>query len=64
MVAHLPREVVDRAGCRELGFGRPVPRTVSEPGPAALVAEDGRLVAIGEAGEGCWRPVVVLEPAG
>lgn len=65
MVSHLPREVVTAAGVRELGHGRPVPRTLAAGGPAALVADDGRLVAIGEATEGsdAWRPVVVLEPA-
>ena len=63
MVSHLPHEMVDERGVRELGFGRPVPRTLAEPGPAALVASDGRLVAIGEAADAQWRPVVVLEPA-
>lgn len=63
MVGHLAREAVDAAGVRELGFGRPVPRTAAAAGPAALVADDGRLVAIGEAAGDLWRPVVVLEPA-
>lgn len=63
MVAHLPREVVDDVAIRELGFGRQVVRTIALPGPAALVAEDGRLVAIGEAAGDAWQPVVVLEPA-
>lgn len=62
MVAHLPHEVVADAGLRELSFGRPVPRTIGEGGPAALLAGDGRLVAIGEAKGTTWQPVVVLEP--
>lgn len=63
MVPHLPREVVDEDGVRELGFGRPVLRSIRDEGPAALVAADGRLIAIGEAAGTVWRPVVVLEPA-
>lgn len=63
MVAHLPREVVNDTAVRELGFGRRVARTIDPPGPAALVAQDGRLVAIGEAAEDAWQPIVVLEPA-
>lgn len=63
MVGHLPVEVVGPAGVRELGYGRPVPRTIAAAGPAALVADDGRLVAVGEAADEAWRPVVVLEPA-
>jgi tRNA pseudouridine55 synthase len=62
MVRHLPGQVVDPAGVRELGFGRPVARTMADEGPAALLADDGRLVAIGVAVEARWRPVVVLEP--
>ncbi len=64
MVAHLPREVVDDVGVRELSFGRPVARTVSDDGPAALLAEDGRLVAMATASGDRWLPTVVLEPAG
>ncbi len=65
MVGHLPAERLDAAGCREIGFGRAVPRTISAVGPAALLAaDDGRLVAVAEPTEdGRWRPVVVLEPA-
>jgi tRNA pseudouridine55 synthase len=65
MVAHLPVESVSEDSIRELGFGRRVPRTGQVEGPAAMVAEsDGRLVAVAEpAPDGCWQPVVVLEPA-
>jgi hypothetical protein len=40
-----------------------VARESGTVGPAALVAEDGRLVAVAEATERGWQPVVVLEPA-
>lgn len=63
MVRHLPQVVLDAAGCREVGFGRAVAREANRPGPAALLADDGRLVAIAEAAESGWQPVVVLEPA-
>jgi tRNA pseudouridine55 synthase len=63
MVRHLPQVVLDPAGCREIGFGRAVARESGTVGPAALVAEDGRLVAVAEATERGWQPVVVLEPA-
>lgn len=63
MVRHLPRVVLDAAGCREVSFGRAVAREAEMEGPAALLAEDGRLVAIAEAAEARWQPVVVLEPA-
>ena len=60
---HLPQVVLDAAGCREVSFGRAVAREAEMEGPAALLAEDGRLVAIAEAAEARWQPVVVLEPA-
>jgi tRNA pseudouridine55 synthase len=63
LVQHLPRVVLDAAGCREIGFGRAVARESDLLGPIALLGEDGRLVAIAEAGERGWHPVVVLEPA-
>jgi tRNA pseudouridine55 synthase len=63
MVRHLPQVVLDAAGCREVGFGRAVAREAGMHGPAALLAADGRLVAIAEAAESGWQPVVVLEPA-
>jgi tRNA pseudouridine55 synthase len=63
MVAHLPREHLDAAAVREVGFGRQVVRHLDATGPAALLAEDGRLVAMAVADGECWQPVVVLEPA-
>ena len=41
-----------------LRHGQRVGRAL-EPGPAALVL-DGRLIAIGEAADDAWQPVVVL----
>ena len=63
MVRHLQQVVLDVAGCREVGFGRAVAREADLQGPAALLGDDGRLVAIAEAAETGWQPVVVLEPA-
>lgn len=64
MLAHLPQQRLDADACREIGFGRAVPSDTDEEGPAALVAEDGRLVAVAtRAADGRWQPVVVLEPA-
>jgi tRNA pseudouridine55 synthase len=63
-VRHLAAVAVDEAACEELRHGRPVsvPPTVGGEGPAALVAADGRLVAIAELREGEARPLVVLAP--
>lgn len=63
MVSHLPQEVLDAVAVREIGFGRQVARQVDSEGPAALVAEDGHLVAVAMAAADHWQPVVVLEPA-
>jgi tRNA pseudouridine55 synthase len=63
MVAHLPRVVLDAAARRDVGFGRAVTREGDATGPVALVGEDGVLVAIAEAHEARWQPVVVLEAA-
>ena len=63
LVAHLDRQVLDALGEREVSFGRSVPVTAGGGGPIALLASDGRLVAIGEARDGCCHPSVVLEPA-
>lgn len=63
MVAHLPHQPLDAAAVCEVGYGRQVPRTIETEGPAALLAEDGRLVAVATAAEDRWQPVVVLEPA-
>lgn len=57
------RQAVDAAGARELGFGRPVPQQVPQDAAGALLAEDGRLLAVAEGRDGWWHPVVVLEPA-
>jgi hypothetical protein len=42
--------------------GRPVPAAPGEDGTVALVAE-GRLVAVGQAGDGAVRPAVVIGAA-
>lgn len=64
MVLHLPQQRLDADGCREIGFGRTVSADSDAEGPAALLGEDGRLVAVAtRAVDGRWQPVVVLEPA-
>lgn len=63
MVAHLPHQLLDDAAVREVGFGRKVPRALDAEGPVALLAADGRLVAVAMASAEQWQPVVVLEPA-
>ena len=63
MVAHLPHQVLDEVAVREVGFGRQVTRSLDAEGPVALLASDGRLVAVAEAAAQHWQPMVVLEPA-
>lgn len=63
MVSHLPRVLLDDAARRDVGFGRAVARAGDMTGPVALVGEDGMLVAIAEAHDARWQPVVVLEAA-
>ncbi len=64
MVPHLAQETVDAAGARELG-SRTTTRAKQSAVEAtgALLAADGRLLAVAEGREGWWHPVVVLEPA-
>jgi tRNA pseudouridine55 synthase len=64
MVPHLVRQQLDEEQVVELGFGRRVERTVDSNGVAALIAPEGRLIAVAEPSEdGRWQPVVVLEPS-
>jgi tRNA pseudouridine55 synthase len=63
MVGHLPREVLDEGAVREVGFGRQVGRSSDAEGPVALLAGDGRLIAVAMSADERWQPVVVLEPA-
>jgi tRNA pseudouridine55 synthase len=63
MVTHLPHQLLDEAAVYEVGFGRQVARTLDADGPVALLAGDGRLVAVAMAAADRWQPVVVLEPA-
>lgn len=68
LVRDLDRTVADDALSRLVGTGRVLERSalgVAGPGPWAVVAEDGRLLAVYEAaGTERARPAVVLEPAG
>jgi len=63
MLQHLWSEVVGADAVREIGFGRAVTQQVPHDGTGALIAGDGRLVAVAEGRDGAWHPVVVLEPA-
>lgn len=63
MVRHLTRVELDDAATIEVGHGRTIARDEGLAGPAALIAPDGRLVAVAEESGDTWQPVVVLEPA-
>lgn len=63
MIGTMPRVTVDAAERRDLGFGRSVPQREPMMGQAALLAEDGSLVAVAIATGNRWQPEVVLEPA-
>jgi len=63
MLQHLWSEVVGEDAVLEIGFGRAVLQQVAHEGTGALIAGDGRLVAVADGRDGAWHPVVVLEPA-
>lgn len=64
MVPHLPRRELTTDEQRAVGFGRAVPIDAHLRGTIALVADDGRLLAVAEARDDDHaHPVVVLEPA-
>lgn len=63
LVPRLCAEIVDALAERELGFGRRIAQQVGGDESGALLATDGRLLAIAEGRDGWWHPVVVLEPA-
>ncbi|MES1259307.1 MAG: hypothetical protein ABUL71_01835, partial [Gemmatimonadota bacterium] len=63
LLSQLPGETVDAPGAIELGFGRRVRQLDPVDGIGALLAEDGRLLAVAEGRDGWWHPTVVLEPS-
>lgn len=63
MVAMLPQVRVDAEEARAISFGRMVAMREVVSGHAALLADDGRLLAVAAATDGRWQPEVVLEPA-
>ncbi len=63
LLPRLPIERVDQAAAREIGFGRRVAQSDPRVGDGALLAEDGRLLAVADGRDGWWYPMVVLEPA-
>jgi tRNA pseudouridine55 synthase len=62
-LAHLPRRELTQAELADVVHGRPVPpgAAAGGEGPVALVAPDGRLVAVARPGSEGLRPAVVLE---
>ena len=63
LIRSLPHETVDAHGAAELGYGRRIAQQMPLDATGALLAADGRLLAVAEGREGSWHPVVVLEPA-
>ena len=63
LVRAMPTEVLDAAAAVAVGHGRSVPQQVPVEVTGALVAGDGRLLAVAEGRSGSWHPTVVLEPA-
>jgi tRNA pseudouridine55 synthase len=63
LLPELPSVVADAGAAREIGYGRRVAQSAPADGRAALVAENGRLLAVADARDGWWYPSVVLEPA-
>lgn len=63
MVRHVPSATVTADEARELGFGRSIAQGEAIAGHGALLAGDGRLLAVAEGRDGRWHPIVVLEPA-
>ena len=63
LVAHLGRQELSDDELIHVSHGRRIECRTDGAGPIGLMAEDGRLVAIGEAADGHWHPSVVLEPA-
>lgn len=61
LVEGMPVERLEAEEVRDVGFGRRVARRGAGAAHAALVAPDGRLVAIAEPAGDAWQPVVVLE---
>jgi tRNA pseudouridine55 synthase len=63
LMGHLPVRALSEAEQVDVGFGRDVVREFGEAAMVSLVGADGRLVAVAEARDDRWHPVVVLEPA-
>lgn len=63
LVPQLPAETVADDGTRGITYGRRVAQRTPRDGTGALLAEDGRLVAVANGRDGWWYPTVVLEPA-
>ena len=62
-LAHLPARALSDEELGEVVHGRPIPAGAGEAGAAAvaLLAPDGRLVAVARPGGSGLRPAVVLE---
>ena len=63
LLSQLPAEAVADVGAREISFGRRVAQHTPRDVTGALLAADGRLLAVADGRNGWWYPVVVLEPS-
>ena len=63
MVPDLATVAIDGDEARAVSFGRSIAQRAQGDGNAALVGDDGRMLAVAEARAGHWHPVVVFEPA-
>jgi tRNA pseudouridine55 synthase len=61
LVAHLPSQRLTEDDVREVRFGREVAQQNMVDGFGALLADDGRLVAVAEGRNAQWHPTVVME---
>jgi tRNA pseudouridine55 synthase len=60
--AAFPRRDVDAEAARVLSHGGRLPALGQGPGPVAVFAPDGALLALVEESRGAARPLVVLTP--
>ena len=63
LLSQLTAEAVADVGAREISFGRRVAQHTPRDVTGALLAADGRLLAVADGRNGWWYPLVVLEPS-
>ncbi len=62
LLGHLPVRELSATEQVDVRFGRDIGRDAGESALASLVGTDGQLVAVAEARDDHWHPMVVLEP--